>query len=387
MGRGEKMDNGVRMPLTTAAEFKIERLGILDSEGRRDASIPLDISEETLLRMHRLMSELRVYDEKAFKLQRQGRLGTYPPISGQEATQVVPPLCLTPKDWLIPTYRGQGAYFARGQKLRYNLLYWAGDDKGVNFPEENNDLIFSVPVGAHLTHAAGLAWGAKLAKDGRVALCYLGDGASSKGDFHEALTFAGVMTLPVIYLIENNQYAISLPRARQCAAKTLAQKAVGYGVFGLQVDGNDPLAVYKAVSDAVSRARAGGGATVLECETYRIGHHTTADDAARYRSGTEVEGWKARDPLERLRRHLFSLGLLDEARVAAVVREAESMVREEVRLYESFPPPNPLDMFAHNYDSAPWPLVEQRAELESLLKDKLRRKEEEELPPAEGRFP
>ena len=381
------MDNGLRMPLKTIAEFKIERLEILDSEGRRDASIPLDISEETLLRMHRLMTELRVYDEKAFKLQRQGRLGTYPPILGQEATQVVPPLCLKPKDWLIPTYRGQGTYFARGQKLRYNLLYWAGDDKGVNFPEGNNDLIFSIPVGAHLTQAAGLAWGAKLAKDGGVTLCYLGDGASSKGDFHEALTFAGVMKLPVIYLIENNQYAISLPRERQCAARTLAQKALGYGVFGLQVDGNDPLAVYKAVSDAVALARAGEGPAVLECETYRIGHHTTADDAARYRSEAEVEAWKARDPLERLRKHLYSRGLLDEARAAAAVREAEAMVQEEIRAYESFLPPNPLDMFSHNYAAAPWALVEQRAELEALLQDKVRRNEVEEPPPAEGRFP
>lgn len=375
------------MSLKTVHEAKTQRLEILDSEGRADAALEPRVSTEKLLEMYRKMVEIRAFDDKAFKLQRQGRLGTYPQILGQEATQIVPALCLEKKDWLVPTYRGQGAYFARGMKLRYSLLYWGGDDRGVNFPEDSNDLIFAIPVGSHMTQAAGLAWGAKIAKDPSVTLCYLGDGASSKGDFHEAMTFAGVMKLGLIMFIENNQYAISVPRAMQCGAETLAQKAPGYGAAGIQVDGNDPLAIYQAVSEAVARGRKGAGPTVIEAVTYRLGHHTTADDATRYRSQAEVEEWKKRDPLARLKKYLLAKGTLTEDLDARLHKDAEAMVLAEVEAYEATPAPNPLDMFAHNYAVAPWSLIEQRAELEALLKDKQSRKEVVELPPVEGRFP
>ncbi len=375
------------MPLKTLDQCSVERLEILAPDGSVDEALDPRLPRETLLHMYRKMVEIRVFDEKAFKLQRQGRLGTYPQILGQEATQIVPALCLKPKDWLVPTYRGQGAYFARGMQLRHSLLYWGGDDRGVKFPEGNNDMIFSIPVGTHLTQVAGLAWGAKLRKDPSVALTYLGDGTSSKGDFHEALTFAGQFKLPAIYIIENNHWAISVPRERQSASKTLAQKAWGYGAFGLQVDGNDALAVHRAVSEAVARARRGEGPSVLECETYRLGHHTTADDASRYRSPEEVEAWRKKDPVLRLKLYLQAKKLWDEAQESSLLREAEAMVQEEIAAYESTPPPNPLNMFADNYASAPWHLIEQRAELEELLKGKQSRREVFELPPAEGRFP
>lgn len=375
------------MALTTVEEFKIQRLEVLSPEGKADASVSVAITNETLLDIYRKMVTLRVFDEKAFKLQRQGRLGTYPQILGQEASQVVPAMCLKPKDWLVPTYRGQGAYFARGMQLRNSLLYWGGDDRGVKFPEGNNDMIFSIPVGTHLTQVAGLAWGAKMRKEDSVALTYLGDGTSSKGDFHEALTFAGQMKLPVIFIIENNQWAISVPRAKQAASKTLAQKAWGYGAKGLQVDGNDALAVYKAVSDAVTSARKGEGPWVLELETYRMGHHTTADDATRYRTEAEVEVWKKKDPILRLRKYLESQKLWDEDQEKRLKADAETMVQEEVDAYEKTPPPNPLNMFADNYAVAPWHVIEQHKELEELLEFKKSRKEEVELPPVEGRFP
>ncbi len=375
------------MPLKTVARMEIQRLEILAPDGTVDKALMPKVSDELLLKMYRLMFQIRRFDERAVKLQRSGRLGTYPMITGQEASQCVPPLALKPTDWVVPTYRGGGVYFARGMQMRYALLYWAGDDRGTHFPDGSNDMIFSIPVGTHLTQAAGLAWGEKLKKTKGVALTYCGDGTSSKGDLHEALTFAGQFKLPAIYLIENNHWAISVPRERQSASETLAQKAWGYGVAGLQVDGNDALAVYKAVTDAVARARAGEGPTLLECETYRVSHHTTADDATRYRSDKEVESWKKRDPIARMKKFLTARKLWDEKKEKALAEATEAWIDGEVEAYESFPPPNPLDMLANNYEHAPRALIEQRAELEELLKFKGGATILTELPPAEGRFP
>ncbi|MDE1976215.1 MAG: thiamine pyrophosphate-dependent dehydrogenase E1 component subunit alpha [Elusimicrobia bacterium] len=375
------------MPITSADLSRTERVEILSAEGVRDFSIPVDLPEDRLLWLYRKMIELRLFDERSVKLQRQGRLGTYPMILGQEASQIVPAACLRPKDWLVPTYRGQGAYYARGMQLRYSLLYWAGDDRGVKFPDENNDLIFAIPVGSHLTQAAGLAWGEKLKGKGGVAMAYLGDGTSSKGDLHEALTFCASMKLPAIYIIENNHWAISVPREKQSAGKTLAQKAWGYGAFGVQVDGNDVFAIYREVSAAVARAREGRGPSVIECETYRLSHHTTADDAGRYRDAAEVEAWKRKDPILRLRRYLESQGLWDAEKEARLQKESLAMLEAEIKAYESFSPPNPLDMFSENYAVAPWQLIEERAELEKILETKTGDDNLAVLPPAEGRFP
>ncbi|MHB2025636.1 MAG: thiamine pyrophosphate-dependent dehydrogenase E1 component subunit alpha [Elusimicrobiota bacterium] len=375
------------MPITTVDQSRTERIEILSPEGVRDFSIPVELSSERLIDIYRKMTEIRLFDERCVKLQRQGRLGTYPMILGQEATQIVPPLCLRPKDWLVPTYRGQGAYYARGMQLRYSLLYWAGDDRGVHFPQENNDLIFAIPVGSHLTQAAGLAWAEKLRGEGGVAMAYLGDGTSSKGDLHEALTFCAAMALPMICIIENNHWAISVPREKQSAGKTLAQKARGYGIYGVQTDGNDVLAVHKAVSEAVERARSGGGPSLIECETYRLSHHTTADDAGRYRDQAEVNRWKSKDPLSRLRRYLESQKIWDAKREESLLRDAAAMLELEIKAYESFPPPNPLNMFSENYASATPALIEQRGELERILKTKPGEENLTVLPPVEGRFP
>ncbi len=345
------------------------------------------VSDKLLLEMYRLMFQIRQFDERAILLQRSGRLGTYPMITGQEATQCIPPLTLRPSDWVVPTYRGGGVYFARGMQMRYGLLYWAGDDRGTRFPDGNRDMIFSIPVGTHLTQVAGLAWGQKFKGQGGVALTYCGDGTSSKGDLHEALTFVGQFKLPAIYIIENNGWAISVPRSRQAATTTLAQKAWGYGVHGLQVDGNDALAVYSATVAAVARARSGGGPTLIECETYRMSHHTTADDAARYREDKEVQAWKKRDPISRFRKFLTAKKLWDDKKEKALTTKTQSWINQEVKAYEEFPAPNPLNMFANHYAAAPWHLIEQRAELEEVLKFKGGAKVLMELPPAEGRFP
>jgi pyruvate dehydrogenase E1 component alpha subunit len=375
------------LPLKTVATLDVKRLEILSPDGKVDAKLAPKLKDATLLEMYRLMFQIRAFDERAILLQRSGRLGTYPMITGQEATQCVPPLCLKPKDWVVPTYRGGGVYFARGMKMRYALLYWAGDDRGTHFAEGSNDMIFSIPVGTHLTQVAGLAWAEKLKKTKGVALTYCGDGTSSKGDLHEALTFAGQFKLPAIYVIENNHWAISVPRERQAASETLAQKAWGYGVAGLQVDGNDALAVYSATADAVARARRGDGPTLIECETYRMSHHTTADDATRYRSDKELEAWKKRDPLSRMKKFLTAKKIWDDKKEKDLTAKTRSWIDGEVKAYEETPAPNPLDMFANNYARAPRALIEQRAELEELLKFKGGPKVLTELPAAEGRFP
>ncbi|MEK7388991.1 MAG: pyruvate dehydrogenase (acetyl-transferring) E1 component subunit alpha [Elusimicrobiota bacterium] len=375
------------MPLKTVASCDVKRLEILSADGRLDKKLMPKVSNALLLTMYRLMFQIRKFDERAVLLQRSGRLGTYPMITGQEATQCVPPLCLQPSDWVVPTYRGGGVYFARGMSMRYALLYWAGDDRGTRFPEGNNDMIFSIPVGTHLTQVAGLAWGQAFKGQGGVALTYCGDGTSSKGDLHEALTFAGQFKLPAIYIIENNGWAISVPRSRQAASPTLAQKAWGYGVAGIQVDGNDALAVYAATASAVARARKGGGPTLIECETYRMGHHTTADDATRYRNEKDVETWRRKDPLARMRTFLTARALWDAAKEAALAEQTRTWIDVEVKAYEEHPAPNPLNMFADNYATAPRALIEQRAELEELLKFKGGARILTELPAAEGRFP
>lgn len=375
------------MPLKTVASLDVQRLEILSPDGSVDEKLMPKVDKDTLLTMYRLMYQIRAFDERAIMLQRQGRLGTYPMITGQEATQCVPPLLLKKTDWCVPTYRGGGVYFARGMRMRDALLYWAGDDRGTNFPEGNADMIFSIPVGTHLTQVAGLAWGQKLKGKGGVALTYCGDGTSSKGDLHEALTFAGQFKLPAIYIIENNGWAISVPRKRQAASQTLAQKAWGYGVHGLQVDGNDALAVYSAMAAAVARARSGGGPTLLECETYRMSHHTTADDATRYRDPKEVAAWAARDPISRLKAFLEKRRLWNAAAEKKLAADTQKWIEGEIKAYEETPAPNPLNMFADNYAHAPWNLIEQRAELEELLKFKGGAKILMELPPTEGRFP
>ncbi|MEK7233365.1 MAG: thiamine pyrophosphate-dependent dehydrogenase E1 component subunit alpha [Elusimicrobiota bacterium] len=375
------------MPLKAVASLDISRLEILNIDGAVDKTLMPKVTDKLLLEMYRLMFQIRAFDERAILLQRSGRLGTYPMITGQEATQCIPPLALLPSDWVVPTYRGGGVYFARGMQMRYGLLYWAGDDRGTQFPDGNCDMIFSIPVGTHLTQVAGLAWGQKLKGRSGVALTYCGDGTSSKGDLHEALTFAGQFKLPLICIIENNGWAISAPRKRQAASQTLAQKAWGYGVHGLQVDGNDALAVYAATVEAVARARKGGGATLIECETYRMGHHTTADDSTRYRDDGEVAMWKKRDPISRFKKFLTAKKLWNDEAEGALKTATDAWINQEVTAYEDFPALNPLSMFANNYGTAPRHLIEQRTELEELLKFKGGANILMELPPTEGRFP
>jgi 2-oxoisovalerate dehydrogenase E1 component alpha subunit len=314
-----------------------------------------------LLPLYRAMVLTRTFDEKAVALQRTGRLGTYPSSLGQEAVTVGVGSAMRPDDVLLPSFREQGAQLWRGVGMAELLLYWGGDERGSDFAGPREDFPICIPVASHAPHAAGVALAFKLRGEARAAVCVMGDGGTSKGDFYEALNLAGVWRLPVVFVINNNQWAISVPRTAQTAAETLAQKGIAAGVEGIQVDGNDVIAVRDTVEQALTKARSGGGSTLIEALTYRLGDHTTADDASRYRDDTAVaEHWKD-EPIGRLRRHLTQLGAWtrdDEERLFA---DCRVRVEQAVADYLAMPPEGPAAMFDHVYGALPDDLAEQRA--------------------------
>lgn len=308
---------------------KGERLEMLDENGRlRDGVTLPEVSDEEVLNLYRLMLKTRVMDTKALQYQRQGRMLTYAPNLGQEASQVGSIAATGEADWMVSAFRELGAWFYKGVPMEKILLYWYGNEEGMQMPADVKVLPVSVPIASQLQHAVGLAYASVYRGLYEVTMAYVGDGGTSQGDFHEALNHAAVLGAPVVFIIQNNQYAISVPRQKQTTTPTLAEKAKAYGIPGIQVDGNDLFAVLAASREAVERARSGGGPSVIECETYRLGAHTTSDDPTKYRSDEEVEVWKKRDPLLRLKRYLIERDLWSEereeeesARLAAEVKE------------------------------------------------------------------
>ncbi len=329
----------------TLATFTIRRLAVLDEHGVADEPLLPALSEEELLRLHELMVLARTFDQRALALQREGRLGTYPPITGQEAAQVGSAFALDPTDRVFPSFREMGVHLTLGYPVDRLYQYWAGDERGQRAPEGLEIFPVCVSVGSHIPHAVGAAIAARYRKEEAVAVAYFGDGATSKGDFHEALNLAGVFRLPALFICQNNQWAISVPVKEQTAAVSLAQKALAYGIEGVQVDGNDVLAVYRATREALERARSGGGPTFIECLTYRMEDHTTADDAARYRPPEAVEAWKRKDPISRLERFLTGRELLDDGKIADVHTQAVATIDAAVKAMEAIPPPSPAEMF------------------------------------------
>lgn len=354
---------------------RIEHVSILDANGRLDEALEPDLADDFLLRLYRTLIQGRRFDERMLSLQRQGRIGTFAPVKGQEASQLGAVAALQPADWMVPCFREMVAQLWRGAPMENFLLYYAGYDEGVDIAPDQNDLPVAIPVASQLLHAVGLAWGMKYRKQPQVAMTFFGDGATSEGDFHEALNFAAVFQVPVVFVCQNNQWAISVPRDKQTRSKTLAQKALAYDMPGVQVDGNDILAVYSVAREAVERARSGGGPTLIECVTYRMSVHTTADDPTRYRTGEEVKLWQQRDPIERFTRYLLAKGLLDDAKIA----EIEAAVKEEIqaavdraatKMQED---PDLLDIFEHMFQEMPPALVEQR---EAFIRDLAAEREE-----------
>jgi len=312
----------------------VDFLSIVDEDGDVDEELEPKLSEELLQGMHDRMVLARRFDERMLDLQRQGRIGTFAPVRGQEASQIGSVAALAERDWVVPSYREIAVAVWRGLPLDGMLLYNAGYNEGGEIPEDQRFLPIAVPVGSQILHAAGLAYGMRLQEEDAIAMSWFGDGATSEGDFHEALNFAAVFDCPCVFVCQNNGYAISVPREQQTRSRTLAQKAHAYGLPAVQVDGNDVLAVHVAASEAVERAREEQRATLIECLTYRLGVHTTVDDPSKYRDEEEVEAWQERDPIPRFQQYLRDRGLLDDERLGRAEGAAEEAIRAAVERWE-----------------------------------------------------
>ncbi len=350
--------------------LKGEMLRILHPDGRFEEALSPGLSDATVQTLYRNMVIIRTADQRALILQRQGRFGTYAPLIGQEAAQVGSAHALQEGDWVFPSFRETGVLYMMRAPLSGLFLYWMGNEAGQKVPEDVNVFPISVPVGTHPLHAVGAAWAAKLQGEKICTASYFGDGGTSEGDFHEAMNFAGVFQTPTIFFSQNNQYAISVPRKRQTASKTLAQKAVAYGFPGIQVDGNDLFAVYAATKEARERAVSGQGPTFIEAVTYRFGPHTTADDPTKYREDTEVEEWKKLDPMLRLQKYLQGKGLWNEEIENKIKAEADKIVNQVIQDAEAFPPPDPKEMFSFTFAELTPTLKEQMDDYLTFLKEK-----------------
>lgn len=328
-------------------KFQLEYTQILDVQGNIDDSIPLSLTEDEIKELYHLMTLSRTFDEKMFKLQRGGKIGTVASCKGQEAAQVASAYALKSTDWLVPAFRETAALIARRADMAKLTLAWNGDTRAFAGEDGERNLPVAIPVGSQIITAAGLAFASKYKKSKDVTLVYFGDGASSEGDFHESINLAGVQNLPIVYLCQNNQWAISTPREKQTASETIAQKAIAYGIKGVQVDGNDALAVYEVTKEAVERARAGKGPTLIECLTYRLGDHTTSDDAGKYRTEEQVHEWEPKDPLHRLKKHFENLGTWGDDYGAWLDKKNEEEVSEAVNRALEMKKREPADMFNH----------------------------------------
>jgi len=342
-------------------EFNVSSTRVLDTDGKLVGVVP-DFARDPaeLLRLYRALVLTRTFDTKAVALQRTGRLGTYASSLGQEAVPVGAAAAMQPADVFVPNFREHGGQLWRGVTLKELFLYWGGDERGNDFAGPRGDFPNCVPVGSQAPHAVGVALAFRLRGEKRAAVCVFGDGATSKGDVAEALNMAGVWKVPAVFVINNNAWAISVPREKQTAATTLAQKAVAAGIPGEQVDGNDVIAVRLVVERALARAREGLGPTLIEAITYRLCDHTTSDDASRYRDDAEVSRHWPADPLVRLRNFLTSSGLWDKHKEEGLLHECSSAVERATEEYLATPPQPLSAIFDYVYAEAPAELVEQR---------------------------
>ena len=337
----------------------------IDPRGRVVNELPTWAqSREACVRLYRLMVLTREFDAKAVALQRTGRLGTYASSLGQEAVGVGVGEAMYTDDILLPSFREHGALLSRGVSLRELFLYWGGDERGSDFAGPREDFPVSITIGGHAPHAAGVALAFKLRGGGRASVCVFGDGATSKGDVYEAMNLAGVWQLPVVFVANNNQWAISTPRIRQTAAKTLAQKAVAAGFEGEQVDGNDVVAVREVTRQAIDAARVSNRPHLIECLTYRLADHTTADDAGRYRENAVVGENRPNDPIARLRSYLNKAFEWSDAEEYALLGECRAVVETAANEYLQTAAQPPESIIDYMYAQLPADLKEQRARLQ-----------------------
>jgi pyruvate dehydrogenase E1 component alpha subunit len=351
--------------------LKKQRFGILDENGVIvNPEYEPKIDDKTLLHMYEMMSLARIADIKALQFQRQGRMLTFAPVQGQEAAQIGAMAALEPTDWVSPAFREHAAMLYKGVTLEQLYLYWFGNERGSRFDNSVNFLPVNIPIGSQIGHGAGLAYASKVLKKKQVAVAYIGDGGTSHGEFYEGMNFAAVFNAPLITIIQNNQYAISTPRAKATKAETLAQKAVAFGIPGIQVDGNDVLAMYVTVKEAAERARKGDGPTLIEAYTYRIGPHTTSDDPTIYRKDAEVEEWKLKDPLIRFRKYLAGKKLWDDKKEEALLAKLNDFVMETFKKVETEGVKVSLDeIFDYTYSNLTEDLKEQKENWKQFLKE------------------
>lgn len=326
-----------------------------------------NFEKDQLLYLYRMMLYTRIIDDKALSYQRQGRMLTYAPNTGQEAAQIGSAYAMDKEDWLVPAFRELGAWLTRGVPLKNVYLYWYGNEWGSHMPEGVKVLPVSVPIASQLQHATGIGMANNIKGEESVVVTYVGDGGTSHGDFHEALNFAAVFNSPVVFIIQNNQYAISTSRKIQTVSDNLAQKAVAYGMPGILVDGNDIFAMYNATKEAINRARSGQGPTLIEAYTYRLGAHTTSDDPTKYRDNTEVEEWKKKDPFIRFKNYLVENEMIDEDWEEKTKAELEKEVMTTFESIENNSDTEILDMFKYHYEEMTPQLKEQYDDYISFL--------------------
>ena len=350
--------------METVASFSIPYEQFINAEGKIVQDLPETISPAKLEAMYKLMTLLRIFDTKGIALQRTGKMGTYPAMLGQEAISAAIGECMRADDVFVPFYRDAGTLLQRGVGMEEIYAYWGGDERGACYKENAQDLPMSVPIASQCLLATGIATAIDYREEDRVVVVTCGDGATSQGDFYEAINVAGIWNLPIVFVINNNQWAISVPRSAQTKAVTLAQKAIAAGIPGVQCDGNDVAAVISTLNDAITRAREGQGATVIEAITYRLCDHTTADDAQRYRPAEEVEAAEKCEPLRRLRLLLAEHGW-DDKKQQALVAECETQVDTAVKAYLANEPQPLSSIFAYHFANTPENLATQLAALEA----------------------
>jgi pyruvate dehydrogenase E1 component alpha subunit len=371
-----------RMPIKKIGSYSVSYLQILDEHGNLDRELEPELSDDDLLKLYRFMEMARDSDQRMLKLQRQGRIGTFPLCTGQEAPACGAALAMRDSDWLVASYRERGARLMRGEPPTQDYLYHNGWEEGsaqAEPPSMRRTTPIAIILGSQTLHAVGIAYAMRLKGETDTAVVtFLGDGATSQGDFHEAMNFASVWQVPVVFVVQNNQWAISHPIERQMHSKTIAQKAIAYDMPALQIDGNDVLACYKAVSDALENARQGKGPTLIEAVTYRLLMHTTADDPKKYRSEEEEQSWWAKDPLIRFRKYLADRGILTEERSEQIRAEITQEVKEHVKRFESMTDFDPEAPFDHTFARPTARLEEQRAMFLADLERRARARDGEE---------
>jgi 2-oxoisovalerate dehydrogenase E1 component alpha subunit len=342
---------------------------MLDQNGNLlNEDLRSSLTQDLVENFYRHCIRIRLFDKKAISLQRQGRIGTYAPFEGQEASQVGSALALQKDDWLFPTYRDHGAAMTFGHSLRNILLFWNGRNEGCVPPEGKKIFPPGIPIATQIPHAAGAAYAEKQKGTKNAAIVYFGDGATSEGDFHEGINFASVMKAPVVLFNQNNGYAISVPINKQMSSETIAQKALAYDIPGIRIDGNDIFAVYFETLKALERARHGHGPTLIEAVTWRYGAHTTADDPTKYRDQTESQiRRQTTDPIKRLVNFMKNEGFYDEKWTKEVELEAQSEIDAAVQEMEDFPAANPADIFDHVFEKPTWGIEKQKEEYLKLL--------------------